>query len=144
MLAGASEVRLRLLRDGDAPATNPLADAFVFGLQDTKQQIVAGVLQPDGKLGWDFALTVKPGSRPDHPVFSGRFASGPVDDRFVYLSWLSVPRQVWINRVKARLSTIDWRQVRAAQAAGLPLVADMTGWAPGDARKFVEWRLAGR
>jgi hypothetical protein len=29
-------------------------------------------------------------------------------DRFAYLSWRSVPRGVYISRVKARLSGIDW------------------------------------
>jgi hypothetical protein len=31
--------------------------------------------------------------------------------------------------------------VRKAQAANRPLIADMTGWRPGDPRKQVEWRL---
>lgn len=60
----------------------------------------------------------------------------------MYLSWRSVPRGVWINRIKARLGGIDWTLVRAAHAAGKPLVADMTGWTPHDARRQVAWRLA--
>ncbi len=140
-MADAGQVRLRLIRADDAPATNPLGDASLFGRQDTKQQIIAGERLADGRLVWDFTLSVKPGPDPDHPVFLGRFASGPPDDRFVYLSWLSVPRQVWINRVKARLSGIDWKLVRAAQAADRPLVADMTGRTPGQSINPLEWRL---
>jgi hypothetical protein len=113
----------------------------VFGLQDTKQTIIPGERQPDGTLAFDFTLRVKPGADPDRPVLLGRFASGPAQDRFVYLSWRSVPRGVYINRVKARLGSIDWAMVREAQRTNRPLVADMTGWRPGDPRKQVEWRL---
>ena len=138
----ASELRLRLVRAGDAPATNPLADEYVFGLQDTKQQIYAGRLQADGKLAWDFAVTVKAAASGDRPVFGGPFASGPAGDRFVYLSWRSLERGDYINRVKARLSDLDWPLIRAAQEAGRPLVADLTGRAPGGGRVPVNWRLA--
>jgi hypothetical protein len=134
-------VRLRLIRANDAPPSHDLDEAFVFGLQDTRQEIVPGERLADGTLVFDFALEVKPGSDPDRPVFTGRFASGPADDRFVYLSWRSVARGVWINRIKARLSSIDWAMVRAAREAGRPLVADMTGRNPHDGRKPVEWRL---
>jgi Family of unknown function (DUF5990) len=140
--SAASELRLRLIRDGDAPATNPLADEFVFGLQDTKQQIYPGKPQADGKLAWDFAVTVKTAATGNRPVFGGSFASGPASDRFIYLSWRSLERGDYINRVKARLSDLDWPLIRAAQAAGRPLVADLTGRSPGGGRVPVAWRLA--
>ena len=140
--SAASELRLRLIRDGDAPATNPLADEFVFGLQDTKQQIYPGKPQADGKLAWDFAVTVKTAATGNRPVFGGPFASGPASDRFIYLSWRSLERGDYINRVKARLSDLDWPLIRAAQAAGRPLVADLTGRSPGGGRVPVAWRLA--
>jgi hypothetical protein len=139
--AAPSEVRMRLIRENDVPASHEYDEAFVFGLQDTKQNIVAGERQPDGRLFFDFSLQVKASPDKKRPVFTGRFASGTADDRFVYLAWRSVPRGVYINRVKARLSGIDWKLLRAAQAADRPLVADMTGWRPGDPRKQVEWRL---
>jgi hypothetical protein len=139
--ARASELRLRLIRDGDAPATNPLADDYVFGLQDTKQTIHPGARQADGKLAWDFAVTVKTATAGDRPVFGGPFASGPAGDRFVYLAWRSLARGDYINRVKARLGDIDWPLIHAAQAAGRPLVADMTGRPPGGGRVPVAWRL---
>jgi hypothetical protein len=143
-MAAKDEVRLRLVRANDLPVSHEIDEAYVFGLQDTKQVIVPGDKQADGKLVFDFALRVKPGSDQARPVFNGRFASGPVHDRFVYLSWRSVPRGVYINRVKARLSGIDWKLVREAQAADLPLVADMSDWRPGDPRWQVPWRLAER
>ena len=139
----AGEVRLRLVRADDRPPTNPENDPFEFGLQDVKGALVAASRLPDGRLAWDFALRVKPGPDPDRPNFLGPFASGPADDRFVYLAWRSIPRGVWINRVKARLSGIDWTMVRAAQAADKPLVADMTGWGPHDSRRQVAWRVGG-
>jgi len=138
----ATELRLRLLRAGAAPATNPLADEYVFGLQDTKQQIYPGAPRADGKLAFDFSLTVKPDPAGGGPVFSGPFASGPKGDRFVYLSWRSLSRGHYINRVKARLSDIDWPLIHAAQVADRPLVADLTGRPPGGGRVQVVWRLA--
>jgi hypothetical protein len=109
------EVHFRLLRSDDLPATNPFNLAYRFGLQDTKQEIVAGERQPNGVLAFDFTLKVKPGRDPNYPVFTGRFASGPVDDRFVYLSWWAIDRGDYINRVKAHLRTVDWKMVRASQ-----------------------------
>jgi hypothetical protein len=138
----ATELRLRLLRESDAPATNPLADEYVFGLQDVKQTIHAGVRRTDGKLAWDFTVTVKPAPDDGRPIFTGPFASGPRDDRFVYLSWRSLARGDYINRVKARLGDIDWPLIRAAQTAGRPLVADLTGRRPGGGRVPVAWRVA--
>jgi hypothetical protein len=138
--ATPSELRLRLIRSDDAPATNPLGDAFAFGLQDTKQQLHPGVRDAAGRYVFDFALAVKPG-RDGRPNFSGPFASGPADDRFVYLAWRSIPRGVWINRVKARLADIDWPLIERAQAEGRRLVADVSAWSPGGGRRAVDWRL---
>jgi hypothetical protein len=134
------ELRLRLIRDSDAPATNPDGEAYAFGLQDAKQQLVAGARDAGGRLTWDFTVAVKPG-KDGAPNFTGPFASGPADDRFVYLSWRSIPRGVWINRIKARLGGIDWPLIERARAEGRPLVADMSGWTPHDRRGQVEWRV---
>ena len=142
MTSGATpaELRLRLIRDSDAPAANPLGEAFELGLQDARQQLLAGVRDAAGRLSWDFTVTVKPG-KDGRPSLTGRFASGPADDRFVYLAWRSIPRGVWINRIKARLSGIDPALIERARAEGRALVADMSGWSPHDARRQVEWRL---
>lgn len=136
-----SDVRFRLIRADAIPPSHVVDEAVEFGVQDTKGVVVPGVRGPKGEFIFDFVLTVRDSSDPKHPAFGGRFASGTADDRFVYLSWRSIPRGVWINRVKARLGAIDWKMVRAAQKADKPLVADMTGWVPGDKRKHVEWRL---
>lgn len=137
-----SEVRFRLIRADDIPASQELEEAIEFGLQDTKGVVVPATRGSKGEFIFDFVLTVRDGLDTKHPAFGGRFASGTADDRFVYLSWKSVQRGVWINRVKARLGSIDWKLVHAAQKADRPLVADMTGWLPGDKRKYVEWKLA--
>jgi hypothetical protein len=50
-VAEGSTVRMRIIRDNDAPASNPHDDAYVFGLQDTKQEIVAGARRADGGEG---------------------------------------------------------------------------------------------
>ena len=134
-----TELRLRLVRDDDAPHHNPLNEAFELGISDASQQIIAGARDTAGRLVWDFSVMVKPG-KDGRPNFTGALASGPADDRFVYLSWRSIARGAWINRIKARLSGIDWPLIERAQAAGRPLVADMSGWAPHDRRR-VEWRL---
>ncbi|HEY1759415.1 MAG TPA: DUF5990 family protein [Bryobacteraceae bacterium] len=135
------EVRFRLLRSDDVPATNPHNLAYRFGLQDTKGNIVPGERRPDRKLAFDFALKVKQGKDPARPVFTGPFASGPVDDRFVYLSWFAIERGDYINRVKARLTTIDWKMIRVSQEQDRPITADMTGRGPGDGTKPIVWYL---
>lgn len=133
-----AEVALRLIRTTDAPPTNPLGDTFEFGLQDTKQQLHPGARDADGRFLFDFSLAVKPGKR-GQPSFTGPFASGPADDRFVYLSWRSIPRGVWINRIKARLADIDWALI--GRAEGRRLAADLSDWSPGGGRRRVDWRL---
>ena len=140
-MAAAGELKLRLTRADDTPHHNPSGDAFEFGLQDAKRGLHPGRRTTDGGFVWDFTMRVQPGADPDRPNFLGPFASGPADDRVVYLAWRSSVRGVWINRIKARLAGIDWDMVRRAQAADKPLVADMTGWGPHDARKQVVWRL---
>lgn len=137
----AGEVRFRLLRDNDAPATNPLGLAYEFGLQDIKGVIDPGWRNALGGHVFDFTLTAKPGKDPDRPNFTGRFASGSADDRFVYLAWRATVRGDYINRVKARLSAISWAMVDEAQRTGRPITADLSGRGPGDTRKPIEWMI---
>jgi hypothetical protein len=138
----SSIVLMRLTRRGAVPLSHELDEAYEFGLQDTKQNIVPGVSGPDGLLIFDFELTVKPSPDPDHPVFTGLYASGPVNDRFVYLSWHSIERGVYINRLKASLRTITWPLVHNAQSSGRRIAADTTDWRLGDPHRIVGWHLA--
>lgn len=135
-----SSVRFRLIRADDIPATNPEGDAFVFGLQDTQGNIDTGQRDGDGRFVFDFTLRVKPG-KDGRPNFLGPHASGPVDDRFVYLSWLSIPRAAYINRLKCRLGEISWDLIREAQAADRPITGDVSGRGPRQAMQPVGWRL---
>ncbi len=85
-------------------------------------------------------MQVKPG-QDDRPVFRGPFAGGPLDDRFVYLSWWPIERGDWINRGKGRLGAIDWPMIRASREQGRPITADMTGRGPGETTKPIGWYL---
>lgn len=131
-------VRMRLLCDDDTPPA-PDGSAFDFGLQDSKGAMVPPAKGPDARLRFDFELKVAPG--PDgRPVFTGAFASGARDERFVYLSWRRRDGS-YINRVKVRLKDLDWPQIRSAQAQDRPLEADTTGRKPGGGTVAVAWRL---
>lgn len=140
-VANGGKVRFRLLRDDPAPPS-PDGSACRIGLQDNKGGMQAGTRRPDGKLQFDFALVVKEGPDPERPVFTGPFASGPRDGRFVYLSWQRVDGSGYVNRIKARLADLDWLLVREAQAAGKPLEADLSGRRPGGGRVPIQWRVA--
>ena len=135
------QVRFRLLRATDTPLTNPHALAYRFGLQDTKGNPLPGTQLPSGALRFDISLTAKPGKDPNHPAFTGPYASGPADDRFAYLSWWAIDRNHWINRLKARLSHIDWPLIHSSRQQNLPITADLTDWQLGDPRKYVSWHL---
>jgi len=95
------EVGFRLLRGDDVPAINPLNLAYRFGLQDTKQESSRENGSPTVP-----SSSISP-SRQSTLSFARRFASGPVDDRFVYLSWGAIERGHYINRVRARLAAVD-------------------------------------
>ncbi|MFC5862232.1 DUF5990 family protein [Acidicapsa dinghuensis] len=135
------EVRFRLLRNNDVPPTNPFGLAYRFGLQNTTGNLIAGTQETDGTISFDFSLKVKQEREGEQPVFTGSFASGPREDRFVYLSWRAAESGKWINRIKARLASIDWTMVRDSQEQNRPITADLSGWSPGDTRKFVAWYL---
>ena len=131
-------VRMRLLRDDPAaPSGEPSAP---FGLQDK-----AGMLQPpvergDGMQVFDFALTVDegPGGRPN---FTGPFANGPRDQRFVYLSWPHLAGCGYVNRIKLRLTDLDWPLIEQAIARAVPLEADASGRKACGGTVPVAWRL---
>ena len=136
----AGSVSFRLIHDS-APPVHDTGERYVFGLQDTKGVIHAATPHPGDGVAFDFELRVKRGPDAARPVFLGPFASGPADDRFVYLSWKAADRPGFINRVKARLSAITWDRIREAQASGRRLTRDASGLRPHDARPGV-WTLS--
>jgi hypothetical protein len=134
-------VRFRFLRSDDRPATNPDHLAYVFGLQDTQQNLTQAQIRPDGTLVFDFSLKVKPGKDPALPVFTGPFASGSPADRFVYLSWRAIERGDYINRAKIPLAGIDWKLIHASLEQNRPITADVSGRGPGNTKKPITWYL---
>jgi hypothetical protein len=135
-----AEAPFRLVRDHDKPVSHAFEEPYEFGLQDNKGEIVRGARDRMGRFVFDFSLKVKPAAN-GRPAFTGRFASGPPADRFVYLSWRSIPRGVYINRLKARLSSVDWIMITAALDSNRRLCADMTDWQLGDSRRNIPWRV---
>jgi hypothetical protein len=138
--APVREVLFSLVRDHDKPVSHEFEEPYEFGLQDNKGEIIAGARDAIGRFVFDFSLKVK-SAADGRPTFTGRFASGPPSDRFVYLSWRSIPRGVYINRLKARLSSIDWDMISTASDGARRLCADMSDWQLGDPRRNVPWRV---
>nr|WP_166180739.1 DUF5990 family protein [Altererythrobacter segetis] len=131
-------VRMRLLRDDPAA---PSGDASApFGLQDKDENLQPPIKRADGMHVFDFELTVSEG--PDgRPNFTGPFACGPRDQRFVYLSWPRTDGCGYVNRIKVRLTDLDWRLVNAAIERGVPLEADASGRKAGGGTVPAQWRF---
>ena len=131
-------VRFRLLRqEAAAPSGDPSA---AFGLQDRHGKLQPPVRRADGMHVFEFELSVDAG--PDGRAnFTGPFACGPRDQRFVYLSWPDLDGCGYVNRVKVRLADLDWPQIEAAIARDVPLEADASGRKAGGGTVPVAWRL---
>jgi Family of unknown function (DUF5990) len=102
-----------------------------FGLQDTRQNLHAGVAQPDGSLRFLCEVSVKPSQAGHAPDFGGPFVHGPRGARFLYLG-LRDADSAWIRRLKVPLAGITWEQV--ADTNLLPsgaLVARVSGAGSG-------------
>ncbi len=135
----ADTVTLRVLHDGAKPI-HDTGEPYCFGIQRGRDDVLQGDRLADGRLAFDIVMRVKPGPDPERPIFLGEFAQGPAAARFLALGW-KPDRPGWINRAKAPLAGITWAQVREAQAAGRPLVADATGRQPHQPRPLT-WTLA--
>lgn len=139
-------IRMRLLRDDPLPPS-AAADASPcrFGLQDNKEELHEGVLREDGKIAFDFTLRIAAAQDESAPpVFTGPFAFGRPQDRFVYLAWQRTEAPGYVNRVKARLADIDWPLLRKAMACGGTLEADMSGRKAGGGKVPVAWQIVDR
>lgn len=137
-MTGKRVVRFRLLRrEASAPSGNPSAP---FGLQDKDEKLQRPVIRADGMHAFDFDLTVA--EDPDgRPNFTGPFACGPRDQRFVYLSWPRLDGRGYVNRVKVRLTDLDWPQIEAAIAHRVPLETDVSDHKAGGGTVPVAWQL---
>jgi len=141
-MADKGILKLRLLRDDPTPPSAADGEDWHFGLQDNRDALHPGTPRADGMLAFDFELRVAAaGDEGQPPVFTGPFAFGKPQDRFVYLSWQRTAGPGYVNRIKARLADIDWALVQAAQESGGRLEADMSGRKAGGGKLAVAWRL---
>lgn len=137
-MAHKRTVKMRLLRDEPAAPTGDASRPF--GLQDKDGGLQLPDKRADGMHVLDFELSVAEG--PDgRPAFTGPYASGPRDQRFVYLSWPHIDGCGYVNRIKMRLADLDWPLIEQAIERGVPLEADASGRKPGGGTVPVAWRL---
>jgi len=133
-------IKLRLVHDGVQPGT-PLREPLRFGLQDSKGEVHPGAMQPDGLLHFHLTLEVKAASDSAPPIFSGAFAHGPPNGRFLYLSWKREGKHdaPWGWRIKIPLSGVGWSEIRAAEKPGIVLEANVVGRRPHKT-EAINWR----
>jgi len=131
-------LKVRLLREAAPPG--PDGSAFHFGLQDKKGAMHDGDACDGGLTRFDLELSVATTSD-GGPDFGGPFVSGPRGERFVYLAWQRTNGAGFLSRIKVRLKDIDWPLIRAAQAAGGRLEADLRGVAAGGGNRPVQWAI---
>ena len=132
-----SALWIRLLREADPPRTD--GSPVRFGLQDKTGVMHDGVVRDDGLVQFDFELTVAGVPGDGQPDFGGPFVSGSRGERFVYLSWQRLDGVGFMNRIKVRLTDIDWNL--AGAAAGKILQADLRGTATGGGSRPVAWTV---
>lgn len=107
----------------------PDLEATAFGLQDKKRELVAGELLDDGRLRFRCELTVSQADS-GQPNFTGSFAHGTVQERFLYLTHRALQQNEWQirKRIKVHLKTITWEQVETALTTpGAVLIAAVDG-----------------
>ena len=127
----SAPTRVHLCIVCEAPPAAQLGQPVEFGLQDIRQNLHSGNVQPDGSLHFVCEASVKPSRTADVPDFGGSFVHGSSGARFLYLS-LRQPGGAWIRRLKVPLAGITWAQIEDAN--GLPsgaLVALVSGAGSG-------------
>ena len=120
------ECRIRLRIICIAPP-NPDEHGASFGLQDnstTKEWVLhAGKKQSKGDVHFECECRIRNNRTSGKPNFLGLFVHGGTADRFLYLSWRpkdwrpggpEVPRWVCLRRMKVRLGSITWPQIKQA------------------------------
>jgi len=135
------KLQLRLIHDGTQPGS-PLAEPLRFGLQDSKGNVHPGLEAPGEPRNFDFELDVLGDAV---PVFRGVFAHGTPATRFVYLSWKRVGEHAhpWGWRIKIPLAGLGWETIRAAEAPGLCVAANVIGRKPHSSQPIV-WEVVAR
>jgi len=130
-------LRIRLLREAQPPRSD--GSPVRFGLQDKGGAMHGGIARDDGLVQFDFEVTVTGAPGDGQPDFGGPFVSGSRGERFVYLSWQRLHGAGFMNRIKVRLTDVDWGLVRAA--TGKNLQADLRGVATGGGNRSIAWTV---
>jgi len=112
---------------------DPPADVD-FGVQHgrgAKYETLQVQKRTRGDIVFNFSLTVNDSRKDGLPNFTGPFAQGPPDGRFLYLdvgTYAGQKDTPWSRRIKIPLKDITWPLVKKATAtAGLALAAKIPG-----------------
>jgi Family of unknown function (DUF5990) len=118
------QVRLRIIC---VTPPNPEECGAAFGLQDnstTREWVLhSGKKESNGDVQFECWCRVRKNPTNGKPNFLGPFVHGGTADRFLYLSWRpkdwhpgapEVPRWVWLRRMKVRLDSATWSQIKQA------------------------------
>lgn len=108
------------------------ADTVQFGLQDKKRELECGRELSADEIAFDFTLSVSRHSD-GAANFTGAFAHGSREKRFVYLTYKVPEGESWqiYRRLKVPLHFIPWEQVEAALATGRVLQTRVSGLQSG-------------
>lgn len=123
----------------DPPLTAKRSDGAEFGLQDKKEIVQLGELQPDGSLIFTCAVQVRPRQGDAPPDFAGPFVHGPRGDRFLYLSLRGSDGR-WVKRLKIPLAEIPWAEIGKVQLQQGGLTATVPGTGVARTRPLEGWR----
>jgi hypothetical protein len=109
------DLRLRLIAEA-APPEEQENRRTVFGLQDKRQQLHPGQVQPDGTLQFDLDVRATFHPQTGTMRFTGPFVHGKPAEPFFYLSWgyEGEPPQ-WIRRQKIPLAAITFQMIAKAR-----------------------------
>ena len=112
------EIQIRILVTNPPPSTIE-SRPTEFGLQDKSGNLIPGQPMPDGSLLFECVLKA---SVDKPPNFTGPYAQGTPQERFIYLSYRPVGEAAWIKRIKVMLGSITTEQV--AQRSVLETTVD--------------------
>jgi uncharacterized protein DUF5990 len=98
----------------------------VFGVQDKSQKLLAGQRRSDGALQFDFSLKAQKSAGMERPNWTGPYAHGTRQQRFLYLSQALQEDEglLWVRRIKVPLTGITWEQIDAAARRTLEASVD--------------------
>ncbi len=110
----------------------PGIDAIEFGLQDKKQDLHCGRSIAADTITFEFTLDVRR-HNDGRANFTGAFAHGTREKRFVYLTYKVPDGESWqiYRRLKVPLHEISWEQMETALTERRTLQARVSGLRAG-------------